>query len=170
MVKVKPEGKVSIYRIPESFFKNEDASYEEMIEDKDNPEEYYNMKLVKEYRARKVFLGEDVEYGEHTDFMIGNTILLELELEPGKYVKISNVIEEFEVDDVILHYYSPIGNNAVPYPTAIGEKYVYDILNLKYYPIELYNEDVSEEDKFDFWHILTDSGESTPIEGVKMLL
>jgi hypothetical protein len=31
--------------------------------------------------------------------------------------------------DTIKEYYSPLGNSAVPYPYAIGEKYVYFMLD-----------------------------------------
>lgn len=43
-----------------------------------------------------------------------------------KYVSIGASIFAFQTDnDVITHYYSDIGNNDVPYPVAVGKKYVY---------------------------------------------
>lgn len=72
--------------------------------------------------------------------------------------KNSRGIEEFEIDDEIIYYFSPVGRNRVPYPVAVGKKYVYD-MDGNYYPIRVYNEDVPEKDKFDFWHILEESDE-----------
>ena len=55
----------------------------------------------------------------------GNSILLDLG--KGKYMFIGWNVYTFEVEkgDEILNYYSPIGNNDVPYPYAIGKTYTY---------------------------------------------
>jgi hypothetical protein len=37
---------------------------------------------------------------------------------------------------VIEKYYSPVGNSAVPYPYAVGQKYVYLMLDNEYEPVE----------------------------------
>lgn len=50
---------------------------------------------------------------------------------PDRYVYVGDQVYEFSAqpDDAIIEYYSPIGNNDVPYPYAIGEKYVYFVLD-----------------------------------------
>jgi hypothetical protein len=47
----------------------------------------------------------------------------------SKYVYIGKEIYEFSTNDVISKFYSDLGNSDVPYPYAIGEKYVYIMLD-----------------------------------------
>ena len=108
---------------------------------------HYYTKLVKEYNVKKVFIGKSLKnemtlfskgYGKKFD---GNTVLLEL---PGnKYVYIGCNIYEFTGKDKILSYMSPVGNNNVPYPFAIGEENVYFMLDKVYVPLK-YIEAVSK--------------------------
>lgn len=55
----------------------------------------------------------------------GNSILLDLR--KGMYMFIGQMVYTFEVEkgDEIQNYYSPIGNNDVPYPYAIGKTHTY---------------------------------------------
>lgn len=53
----------------------------------------------------------------------GNSLLIKLT--DNKYVFIGEYIYEFNTDDNIIKYMSPIGNNDIPYPYAIGEKNIY---------------------------------------------
>ena len=55
----------------------------------------------------------------------GNSILLHVS--PQKYIYVGEQIYSFAPldGDTIKAYYSPLGNNQVPYPYAVGEKYVY---------------------------------------------
>lgn len=64
---------------------------------------------------------ESKEY--YNDKYDGNTILIQTE--KNMFIYIQRDIEEYIIDDTILDYYSPIGNNDVPYPYAIGEKNIY---------------------------------------------
>ena len=59
----------------------------------------------------------------------GNSILLETK---DNYVYIGTEIYEFNIDDEVINYYSPVGNNDVPYPIAIGNENVYFMLDKKY--------------------------------------
>ena len=43
-----------------------------------------------------------------------------------------NKDESYKTDDNIIKYYSSIGSNDVPYPVAIGEKYVYFLVEKTY--------------------------------------
>ena len=115
-------------------------------------------KLVKHYTPEKIFIGES-PITKMTEFsagygpaFTGNTILLHIK--EYNYIIISNTIEEFTTNnDEIIKYYSPVGNNDVPYPYAIGEKYLYSwchpigYLSLKYFPI---NTNFSEIHDFSF--------------------
>ena len=58
----------------------------------------------------------------------GNSVLAELAA--GRYVFVGEQIYEFTVaaGDIIEAYHSPIGNNDVPYPVAVGAEYLYFLL------------------------------------------
>ena len=91
---------------------------------------YCMTKLVKSYtNVVNIFYGIDTN--ESWD---GNTILVQADA--TNYTFIGSFINEFELTDTILQYYSPIGNNGVPYPFAIGEKNVYFVENNEYLPIK----------------------------------
>lgn len=89
-------------------------------------------KLVKSFNVSKIFIGKSPKiemteysggYGKKYD---GNTILLELK--NNNYVFINGYygIENFKLkNDKIVKFYSPLGNNNVPYPFALGEKNYY---------------------------------------------
>jgi len=55
--------------------------------------------------------------------MHGNSILVKIT--DNSYIFIGWEIYNFETDDIILEYISPVGNNDVPYPIAIGTNFVY---------------------------------------------
>ena len=58
----------------------------------------------------------------------GNTLLLECE--NNEYIYISGLeIVKFEVEDKYIDYISFMGNNIIPYPIAIGEKFTYFLYN-----------------------------------------
>ena len=81
-----------------------------------------------EFHPTKVFIGEDKELIGRNSIKsrkdIGNTILLKTD---NTYVFIGDHVYQFKAidGDTIVKYYSPVGNNAVPYPYAIGKKYIY---------------------------------------------
>jgi hypothetical protein len=91
------------------------------------------IKLVDKFKHKKVFIGKSIKnerttfsggYGKYFD---GNSILLNLS--KNKYVYIGESIYSFETkNDKILEYHSPVGNSDVPYPVAVGEKYVYFLI------------------------------------------
>lgn len=96
---------------------------------------YQYAALIKEYHPKKIFIGKSPKnpmtefslgYGKKFD---GNSILLELK-EKYRYVYIGSEIYEFSIpsDDKIIKYWSPVGNNDVPYPVAIGELNAYFML------------------------------------------
>lgn len=74
--------------------------------------------------VKKVFTGDDKEGDKNATFLI-NT-------KDNEYVQVGNIgIFQFETadNDKIEEYVSPIGNSAVPYPYAIGKKYIYFMLD-----------------------------------------
>lgn len=58
----------------------------------------------------------------------GNSILVQISRQ--KYLFIESTIYSFQTSDPIQEFYSPVGNNDVPYPVAIGTKFVYLMLRL----------------------------------------
>ncbi len=61
-------------------------------------------------------------YGQ-TRRMDGNSLLIQLA--PLKYVYVGSYIYSFETETPVTNYFSPIGNNDVPYPVAYGTNEVY---------------------------------------------
>jgi hypothetical protein len=83
---------------------------------------------ILEIPYKKIFVGDNelnLKDYEKRGKRRGNSILLQNM--NGKYTYIGDGIREFsaKAGDVIKEYYSPIGNNDVPYPYAVGEKFTY---------------------------------------------
>lgn len=89
-------------------------------------------KEILNFKADRIFVGKKSPQGDYNEMRHkqaeGNSILLQTGL---KYIYIGLEIYEFTPvkDDTIEKYYSDIGNNDVPYPFAIGENYVYIMLD-----------------------------------------
>lgn len=97
--------------------------------------------MITETSYEKVWIGDndnDFNTNGYTekDIYPGNSILVHLSHE--KYMYIGSEIYEFNVQDgdQIEKYFSPVGNNDVPYPYAIGKKMVYFMLEKNFVPIE----------------------------------
>ena len=77
-------------------------------------------------KADEVFIGRKSPTGPISP--PGNTILLKA---GPKYTYIGSEIYEFSPvkDDVILKYYSDLGNSDVPYPYAVGKTHIYIMLD-----------------------------------------
>ena len=105
------------------------------IEKKDNPPEYYYNQIIKEYKFNKIFIPKGYDFIDIMNNVMkdykeyqGNSILLETK---DNYVYIGTEIYEFNIDDEVINYYSPVGND-IPYPIAIGNENVYFMLDKKY--------------------------------------
>lgn len=114
----------------------------------DDRQEHYS-DILHYDNYKKVFIGKDVRingvwilvYNEDNHSIHGEKVSDEYKREDGnsilintsdnKYVYIGSEIYDFETDDEIVDYYSPIGNSDVPYPFAIGLKYTYLMLEHK---------------------------------------
>ena len=86
----------------------------------------------------------------------GNTILLQTG--KNKYVYIGDGIRSFTTKngDVIKKYYSPVGNNEVPYPYAVGDKYVYFMHGNVMQPVEDFDLKKDAYMQYYGWHIKPD--------------
>ena len=76
----------------------------------------------------------------------GNSILVHLDKidQQNKYLWIGQSIIEFTTDDEIQDYYSVVGNSDVPYPVAVGQKYMFFMLDMIAQDLEKYSK-LSEE-------------------------
>lgn len=98
-------------------------------------------KLVYETSYSDLFIGDNTlphpmaEYPKGA--AKGNTFLVHVS--GSKYVHIGAELYSFETRDgeKIVHYYSPIGGNDVPYPYAVGERYTYFLLDATTVPNEV---------------------------------
>ena len=102
--------------------------------------EYIMQGKIMDAKYIKIFIGDndlnDPSYDLEKGSGRGNTILLQTS--KHAYTYIGDGIRSFSTkdEDVIQNYYSPVGNNAVPYPYAIGNKYVYLMLDNTYELVE----------------------------------
>jgi hypothetical protein len=101
-----------------------------------NPDDFED-DTYKEFRtmkADKIFIGKKSPKGGYDGLKPsqaeGNSILLKV---GSNYVYIGHEIYEFKPveGDTIVEYYSDIGNSDVPYPYAVGENYMYIMLDKK---------------------------------------
>ncbi len=101
------------------------------------PIQYLKDKEILSTSHLKVFIGDndlkDNHYAKKGMFP-GNSILIKVS--PQKYIYVGDQIYSFKTDDPITSYYSPLGNNQVPYPYAVGEKSVYFMLDRIAVPVE----------------------------------
>jgi hypothetical protein len=109
--------------------------------------------------AKEVFIGKKSPTGGYDGLKPsqaeGNSILLGLG--GNKYRFIGWDIYDFTTleGDKIIKYYSDIGNNDVPYPFAVGEKYIYFLTEKVAVPIELFN---FKEDMYHQYYRRTQKG------------
>ena len=86
--------------------------------------------IIRLGNVKKSFIGMDTGAYEEKVYH-GNSILLKLK--EKEYLYISGVeMYKFRTKDHILVYYSEVGRNYVPYPVAVGEKYIYLLLEEVY--------------------------------------
>jgi hypothetical protein len=104
--------------------------------------DYDGTKKIIDIKYKKVFIGDNNDNLRHYDALKGefpgNTILIHTK--NNNYIYIGDEIYSFSLpeDEIITHYYSPVGNNDVPYPFAISNKYTYFMLDSKKLPNELF--------------------------------
>jgi hypothetical protein len=123
-------------------------------------------KLVFSTEIEKIFVGRSIlnnmtEFSGAGEGYEGNSILLKIPGEINNYVYIGESIYKFTTYAKIIAYYSPIGNNSVPYPYAIDELGNYYLVTenvvVKYDPklVELIQ---IGEDPYSFYYNKSDFG------------
>ena len=119
------------------------AVYKTKVVDKDaDIWEYEQANKILTTSYQRIFVGDNLLKDPHYDELglaKGNSILLEIS--DKRYIYVGDCVFSFEPvdEDTILKYYSPVGNNDVPYPYAVGKKYVYFMWDKSYYPVELFD-------------------------------
>lgn len=95
--------------------------------------------------------GDDGIETQNSENFRGNTILAQLS--EGKYLYIGTSVRVFKTDDHIVQYYSLVGNSDVPYPVAVGEKYVFFMEGgPAAEPIEKYKNVENMEDAYSYYY------------------
>jgi len=117
-VVIASDKSVSIFKIPKNL--QTDDIYE--MKDKE-VKKLYIEKLLEFKNVQKVFVGKHPGNDLKPAFADGNSILLHLK--GHEYVFIGDRIYSFQSKEPILNYYSEVGNNDVPYPTAVTENNVF---------------------------------------------
>jgi hypothetical protein len=93
-------------------------------------------------KYNKIFIGDNERNDSYWELKKGegrgNSILLQIE--KNKYLYIGDGIYEFSTinNDIIQKYFSPVGKSVIPYPYAIGNKYIYFMIEKTYGKIEDY--------------------------------
>lgn len=125
---------------------------------KDNKNNYD--KLYKKYKFIKKYIGKSsglskacAHKKEDSKLFNGNTIILQLTT--TKYVYIGPTIYEFNIKEKVKKYYSPVGNNDIPYPVLLTSEYIYFMLDRKKVAIEnIYNNNINYEDAYSLFYSL----------------
>ena len=87
------------------------------------------------YQPKHVFIGKRkncpmTEFSRSQDRVNFDGYTLLLECENNEYLYISGLeIIKFEIEDKIIDYISLVGNNMIPYPIAVGEKFTNFLYN-----------------------------------------
>jgi len=116
----------------------------------------------------KIFLGDNQlkakEYASKGKFP-GNSILLQTG--NGKYIYIGSEIYFLETKDgeLIKEFYSPVGNNAVSYPYAVGENHTYFMLDKQTVPNNLL--DLKKDAYGQFYGFIKNEDKKKEIESSK---
>jgi hypothetical protein len=133
----------------------------------------YQKKPAITLHPNKIFIGKSPKnkmtefsggYGKEFD---GNSILLEMK--NNEYIEVGYTIWSFDAKDKIVEYYSPVGNNDVPYPYAVDKSG--NIYIIPENVIIMHNPDVEERMKeydnpidyyYEYQHITQERGMIPP--------
>ncbi len=129
------------------------SSVEVYKKDKGDEEDDAYSKMIDTFPAKKVFVGKSSGKSKSCDHTAkqakqfdGNSILVQTGAD--KYVYIGHEVFSFELKDDVDAYYSPVGNNDVPYPLILGKEFVYFMLDKKYVPRDMFPKDQNWEDAY----------------------
>jgi hypothetical protein len=165
----------------------EDGSDDE-VHNTDCHKKYYDQHIAS-YSYQKVWIPDGLylirnEEGnvvtDKSNRYYGNSILAKLETlgSLNRYLYIGTSVSEFTVDDEIQRYYSLVGNSDVPYPVAIGNKYIFFMADLVAQPIERYSKLTEEQlsDAYTYFYghlcvscVSSKACECPPVESIKLV-
>ena len=125
LVSISP-SRVNIYRVPKKIRKE--------LENQDiwiyKPSQYTELiRTIPDVET--VILGVDPQSKKN----LGNSILVRKK--DGCYISIGWIIYQFCPDEPIKMYFSLVGNSDVPYPMAVSDNYVYNILDKSFLPLNI---------------------------------
>lgn len=147
---------ISVYRDVQDHFYVRDADRD--LEDDHKNAWAYIEHVVTKKNFIKVWIGESIANNttafahSNSDEFLGNCILVQLSA--SRYLFIGESVFEFSSDEEIHTFYAPIGNNDVPYSFAIGNKYVYFMIEQMRVPISAFKEFTEEVQRnaYDFFY------------------
>ncbi|XWV26716.1 hypothetical protein QJ857_gp0340 [Tupanvirus soda lake] len=102
---------------------------DETSEDSDEISENSDETSEKDEKCTKMWHCSRSAYGQ-IERENNNSVLIQLT--PTEYVYVGSHIYSFKTTDPIINYFSPLGNNDVPYPVAYGENEAYFMLDQVY--------------------------------------
>jgi len=161
-----------------SILKNSEIFYKIFINNKTKTIKLYqlndNTLVLNVKHFDKIFIGKSKKnkltslskgFGKKYD---GNSILIKLK--ENTYLFIGQIIYYFTIDEdeEILSFYSPIGNNLLPYPYAISNKNVFFLIEskkkkLEDFPIKI-NKSINEDL---YYYFYTNINKSYKIHNIK---
>ena len=126
-------------------------------------EHQYDLKKFKSFKAQRVLVGTDPSFGNDVN---GYSLLFQT----GKhtYVYAGNESYAFTVanGDRILQLFNKIGNSHVPYPVAVGKKYVYFMLDMTYVDKKLFPRNANFLDAYGEYYYSFRDGKGGRIKGL----
>jgi hypothetical protein len=133
--------------LAEVYKSNKDNKYEKL---------YKKYKFIKKYIGKSSGLSKACAHKkEDSKLFNGNTILLQLSL--NKFVYIGSKIYEFNIKEKVIKYYSPVGNNDIPYPIILTDKYVYFMLDRQKILLDNIPKNIDYEDAYSYFYNIKDT-------------
>lgn len=143
---------VAVYRQPEAG----DNMFIPENDEEDGSEKWHYVIPVAAYsNVVRVFVGKSpktpmTEYsGGYGRAFTGNSILVQVS--KMKYAYIGSVMYSFTSRDPIVEYWSPVGNNDVPYPVAFSKLYAFFMLDGQRVPLASFTRMLTQKDKQDLY-------------------
>ena len=152
------------------FFVNVDSKQKSLVVLKtkydEKNEKYLEDKQIFQTKFKDIFLGDNKLRDPNAapfGWGKGNSILVHVN---SDYIYIGSEIYSFQAvkGDMIVDYHSPVGNNDVPYPVAIGKTYAYFMLSDDYMYVPLTHFDMKKDLYAQFYGYTVDEETKKAIE------
>lgn len=118
----------------------------------------YDRLLKRITNFQKLFVGHDFSFPEFA----GNSLLVQIT--NHDYIFIGWEVYSFNTTDVIREYYSPVGNSDVPYPYAVGDQYIYLMIENVYMPKTVLNNYEDFVDPYEVYYFFMSKSEQKKIK------